>query len=392
MLERPHPIDQAIQGAKKPPHSSLTVGWAPVGNVNGQITVPSQGETGKLIPSSRPVGSTPTMTADALLNLALAIYANPKSNPLYPLPKAKDPDKEQESLHLIRKQAVENGLKALVPHLGDQQDRKVPLIPVRSNFYYALWSVGQTANAFGLEYMAGKDWHEWGSRTLLANQKPDGSWQGSFSTADTCFALLFLKKTNLVPEVTEKLRGIISDPVLLKALPTPIAATPGSAIPLEERKTEELLKGLAKATTAQQAILLAQARDAKGPIHTRVLALAIPKLNGPVQTRAREALVERLGRLKNDELTDFLDDAHPELRRGAAAACGLQSGKSREYIPKLIPLLEDEIRPVATAAHRSLVRLSGTDHGPGANASAEQRAAAIAAWNEWWSKKQGDPK
>jgi hypothetical protein len=48
-------------------------------------------------------------------------------------------------------------------------------------------------------------------KALLASQNEDGGWNlptypGANPTIDTCFALLFLKKANFVPGLTENLR------------------------------------------------------------------------------------------------------------------------------------------------------------------------------------------
>jgi len=47
-----------------------------------------------------------------------------------------------------------------------------------------------------LEKIGGKDWYSWGAELLLVSQKQDGSWSGEYGYADTCFALLFLKRAN----------------------------------------------------------------------------------------------------------------------------------------------------------------------------------------------------
>src|SRR4029079_2140121 len=54
----------------------------------------------------------------------------------------------------------------------------------------------------GLDAIGGKDWYAWGSAVLLKSQKADGSWQGEYSQGgvDTCFALLFLRRSDLIGE------------------------------------------------------------------------------------------------------------------------------------------------------------------------------------------------
>jgi len=84
---------------------------------------------------------------------------------------------------------------------------------------YFLWSVERVAMLYDLKTIGGKDWYGWGAQTLLPNQFADGHWQGGFYHGhsphlDTCFALLFLKRSNLVPDLTEnlRLRMVIHDP------------------------------------------------------------------------------------------------------------------------------------------------------------------------------------
>jgi hypothetical protein len=75
--------------------------------------------------------------------------------------------------------------------------------------YFFLWSLERIAVVLGLEMIDGKDWYSWGAEILLANQMADGAWRGEYGDcgADTCFALLFLKKVDLAPDLTASLTG-----------------------------------------------------------------------------------------------------------------------------------------------------------------------------------------
>jgi hypothetical protein len=71
---------------------------------------------------------------------------------------------------------------------------------------YFLWSVERVAMLYDQKTIGGKDWYRWGMEMLLANQQPDGNWQkggypGATPTIDTCFALLFLKRADLVQDL-----------------------------------------------------------------------------------------------------------------------------------------------------------------------------------------------
>lgn len=72
---------------------------------------------------------------------------------------------------------------------------------------YFLWSLERVAMVYDLKTINNKDWYSWGAEIIVANQKEDGSWQERFpGVPDTCFALLFLKRVNIVKDLTNKLR------------------------------------------------------------------------------------------------------------------------------------------------------------------------------------------
>ena len=85
--------------------------------------------------------------------------------------------------------------------------RNKPRVPINP---YFLWTLERCGVLFNRRQIAGKDWYPWGSELLLVNQNPDGTWTagdypGSMPIADTCFALLFLKRANLAKDLTKKL-------------------------------------------------------------------------------------------------------------------------------------------------------------------------------------------
>ena len=72
---------------------------------------------------------------------------------------------------------------------------------------YLLWCIERMAVVYDLHQIDGKDWFGWGSQVILKNQQSDGSWRERFpGVPDTCFALLFLKRANVVQDLTDKLR------------------------------------------------------------------------------------------------------------------------------------------------------------------------------------------
>jgi hypothetical protein len=72
---------------------------------------------------------------------------------------------------------------------------------------YFLWSVERVAVVYDLRTIGGKDWYAWGAPIIVDHQQPDGSWHDVHETADTCFALLFLKRVNVAQDLTATLRS-----------------------------------------------------------------------------------------------------------------------------------------------------------------------------------------
>jgi hypothetical protein len=146
------------------------------------------------------IPSTPPMTCVGLLGLAMGHGAFFDGNRA----KLEDP-------------AIRDGLRALGQAIGTPSaDPNVK--PPIENLYF-LWSVERVAVLYDLKTIGGKDWYGWGAQTLLPNQHADGHWfsrrfHGSSEQVDTCFALLFLKRSNLTPDLTENLRMfmVIRDP------------------------------------------------------------------------------------------------------------------------------------------------------------------------------------
>lgn len=104
--------------------------------------------------------------------------------------------------------AIKKALRALGTHIGTPNTS--PFIPPMTNLYF-LWSLERVAMLYSLETIGGKDWYGWGISILLPNQQANGAWfstqyPGQNPTIDTCFALLFLRRSNLVQDLTENLQ------------------------------------------------------------------------------------------------------------------------------------------------------------------------------------------
>jgi hypothetical protein len=294
-----------------------------------------------------------------------------------------------------------------IPDLGDQAGKS----------YYFLWSLERVAMIYGFDTLDKKDWYAWGSAILLANQRNDGSWRGKYAGggADTCFALLFLRRSNLASDLTTALNGSLRPSRKIATLSTggvggkaltggvgrkgkndkddhPRKKQPKLVLPAPEDDQEtqiaRLSAQLVKAPAAKQGGLLEKYQKTKGVVYTEALAGSIPLLKGAVRDKARAALAERLVRMTTGTLRDKLKDDNLEVRRAAARACARR--KARVLVPNLIALLADPEPPVARAAHQALKDLTGKDFGPDADATRAERKAALKKWQAWWKRQKDE--
>lgn len=112
---------------------------------------------------------------------------------------------------------VLKGLAALSRRLGrptGRMDRPVPFFDV-----YFLWSLERVAMLYDLRTIGDKDWYRWGVESLVTNQARGGWWTGMSpnlewtgkknydyrATLTTAFALLFLKRSHPLKELTPQL-------------------------------------------------------------------------------------------------------------------------------------------------------------------------------------------
>jgi hypothetical protein len=117
------------------------------------------------------------------------------------------------------------------------------------------------------------------------------------------------------------------------------------------------------------------------------LASAAAAYEGDMRELARDMLAHPLSALSKSELKKKLKDDRAEVRAAAARAAGANAVTVQA---DLIELLDDEEAPVRRAAHRALVQLGkGSDFGPKANASADERKQAAREWRAWL-KQQSD--
>jgi hypothetical protein len=150
-------------------------------------------------------GSSEPMTCAGLLALAMGHGAAPefsKFNPQNP--------KDSVVRPALQHAEIQRGLKLLSGVI------KAPVPnPAVAKFdnpdLYLFWSIERVAMLYDLKQIDGKDWYAWGAQIVVRTQAPHGGWDGytypgSSTPINTCFALMFLRRTNLVQDLTQTLR------------------------------------------------------------------------------------------------------------------------------------------------------------------------------------------
>ena len=102
--------------------------------------------------------------------------------------------------------AIRKGLTAVSRSVGSPNDLDEGKLDL-----YTLWSIERVGVLYGLTTIGGKDWYGWGANRILRAQNANGSWHGngyhgSTTSLDTAFALLFLRRSNLVQDLTDRLQ------------------------------------------------------------------------------------------------------------------------------------------------------------------------------------------
>jgi hypothetical protein len=159
---------------------------------------------------------------------------------------------------LVQDPRILRGLIALYLTIGKPSNPPLKTKPPMQNLYF-LWSVERVAVLYNLPKIGDKDWYRWGAQVLVANQEAQGNWSGggypgSSPTLDTCLALLFLKRANLVKDLAAKLpfkaadlnHGIMDK----QKPPPPPSVTKTTAKPTES--PESLNKSIVAAKPSKQ--------------------------------------------------------------------------------------------------------------------------------------------
>ncbi|MBA4063024.1 MAG: hypothetical protein C0501_04820 [Isosphaera sp.] len=140
--------------------------------------------------------ATPSMTSVALMGVAIGHVIDPDAR----LKPEDDP-------------LVLGAFRWLSRYIGEPAGRiDGRPAPKDARGLYFLWAVERVAVLYDVAKLAQKDWYLWGAEILLGHQNPaDGSWSeeggyhGQHPILNTCFALLFLKRANLTPDLSRRL-------------------------------------------------------------------------------------------------------------------------------------------------------------------------------------------
>ncbi|HVS34567.1 MAG TPA: hypothetical protein VMS17_03230, partial [Gemmataceae bacterium] len=305
----------------------------PPGPGAGQIPGPGLGPAA---PGGVMGGSTATMTCAGVMCLAVARG-----------PKAEAAVANGKTLELSSDAVLKSGLAALGTAVGAPVGKDGKPASAGGKTFYFLWSLERVGVILDQDKIGGHDWYDWGAEILVANQNPDGAWRGDYPPAvDTCFALLFLKRANVARDLTSLLKGktdlgVVTlkgdpnagnplkgvEPPPGKPKPDDPVVTPVKPPAAGETEGARMARELAQASADRRDELLQQYKEGKGVVYTEALAGAIPQLGGEDKRKAREALAERLTRMKAEVLSRYFQDGDGEIRRAAALASAMKGAK-----------------------------------------------------------------
>lgn len=157
--------------------------------------------------------SSHTMTAVGLIGLAMGHGISPNID----MKQTTDP-KKPVFQDVKQDERFKKGVKALGKFIGKIGDPNSAKFSGNENLYF-LWCLERVGVLYKMDEIEGKDWYGWGAQLLVAQQVIDGTFPSTAyinhePTANTCFALLFLNRSNLVRDltVTLQLHSAIQDP------------------------------------------------------------------------------------------------------------------------------------------------------------------------------------
>jgi hypothetical protein len=215
-----------------------------------------------------------------------------------------------------------------------------------------------------------------GARELVSqDDRPKDATLGKARREAVLFALRELTGENLGPSAEDWKRHYST--ITGERFPKPLDS---------EAQVLHIKNCLIEGQPTQQAEFLSALRDKAGTSYDTALAQAIPQLKGEVEKTGRTILADRFYCLSLKKLSEKLADPDPSVRRAAVSVC--RQRKLKSFVPKLIPLLDDNDSDLAKQVHDALQQLASRDFGPRGGADHSQRLEAMAAWRDWWDQQE----
>jgi hypothetical protein len=116
---------------------------------------------------------------------------------------------------LAKDSAISQGLSALSMYIDGEKDRKG--LESRIDLYY-LWTLERVGILYRQKEFGKRDWYDYGVKFILKEQQDDGHWKAHYDPpADTAFALLFMQRSDLVEDLTQRLHAYIDIPNTVRA-------------------------------------------------------------------------------------------------------------------------------------------------------------------------------
>ena len=163
------------------------------------------------------------------------------------------------------------------------------------------------------------------------------------------------------------------------------ALVQGTAKPLTSLSLADLDKMVSKESGAKLKAALTETEKRQGPKAVAVLIMGITNPDADIAKMSQGLLEKNLQRQPAEVLKELLKHDRTDVRIAAAQAIG---AKKLRFGAELIVLLQDGDDAIRQAGRLALVQLAGADHGPAANASFDEREAALERWRAWWSRQR----
>ncbi|HMP02932.1 MAG TPA: terpene cyclase/mutase family protein [Gemmatales bacterium] len=250
--------------------------------------------------------------------------------------------------------------------------------PTTEHVTYFLWSLERVCQVYGWNRLKDVDWYAHGAELLMRNQQADGYWEMDHRhgrATDTAFALLFLRKSNLIPDVSLDVVFRGGGDVRKLDSPRPGATAPGATptTPTRaqgtEREARDLARELPDSVEPRTSEIIEKLVETSGEWYTEALldVLHNPATRPTVKSKARDGLARRLSRFRPTTLTAYMQASDKEAKMAAISASVLRHRAKQEVKPVLGDMIEllanTSQTDVAQAAYAALKEITGQDHG-----------------------------